>query len=216
MKKSAVLMLLRHGAPEPEPVFRYTGQREVLLSQAGAQEARRWGEALAEADVSTIYTSPLRRCLDTARIIGGRLGKTALCAPELMEIDLGEWEGLTREAVKARYPGAYEARGADMAGFRPPGGESFSDLLERALPFCRACLESGQRILAVTHAGVIRVVSCRASGTPLDRLFDYRPPPAGMSIFIPGTGGLELFQGGILPWAFNPAALSGASGRPPP
>ncbi len=51
-KDDRALPLLRHGRPEPDPVFRYTGQREVVLSREGRKQARQWGEALRDMAIS--------------------------------------------------------------------------------------------------------------------------------------------------------------------
>ena len=196
------ILLLRHGQTEPDPVFRYTGQREVPLSRDGRDQARHWGEVLRAAGIAAVYASPLGRCLETAQIIGKVLNQPVHAVPALKEIALGEWEGLTKAAVKERYPGAYEARGEDMAGFRPPGGESFSDLLERVRPFALNCRQSRESLLAITHAGVIRVLSCWAAGTPLGRLFDYRPKPAAMTVIGFGRHGPFLRASGVFPEDF--------------
>jgi broad specificity phosphatase PhoE len=92
--------------------------------------------------------------------------------PELSEINLGDWEGLTATEVKERYPGQYTKRGNDLAYFRPENGESFDDLLDRVLPAFEALRSSTDGTLAVVaHAGVNRVILCHILGVPLANLF---------------------------------------------
>ena len=194
--KENTLLLLRHGHTRPDAVWRYTGQREVPLTPLGREQAQQWAQNLAHQGITSIWTSPLGRCLETSCILEHTLECTVYQEPALQEIDLGEWEGLTKEEVRCRYPGAYDKRGKDMAGFRPPQGESFQDLLERVLPFARQCLESRTLTLAVTHAGVIRVLSCWAAQTPVQCLFDFSPAPGSISVIQHKKDGLHLIASG--------------------
>ncbi len=188
------VLLLRHGHTRPGQVWRYTGQREVPLTSAGREQARQWAQNLANRGISSIWSSPLGRCLETSHILGQALKADVQTEAALKEIDLGEWEGLTKDDVRRRYPGAYEERGKDMAGYRPPQGESFQDLLERVLPFARQCLESRALTLAVTHAGVIRVLSCWAEQKPIQRLFDFSPAPGSMCVIEQKGKRVKLIQ----------------------
>ena len=74
--------------------------------------------------------------------------------------------------VRQRFPREYERRGADLIGYRPPGGESFADLSVRVLPaFESAVSKAGRNLLIVGHAGVNRVLLCHLLGMPPDNLF---------------------------------------------
>jgi probable phosphoglycerate mutase len=81
---------------------------------------------------------------------------------------------MARQDVRNRFPRAYARRGDDLAGFRPPNGESFRDLqtrvVERFSALCAGC-DSSETLLLVTHAGVIRVLLCHILGMNLQRLF---------------------------------------------
>jgi probable phosphoglycerate mutase len=74
--------------------------------------------------------------------------------------------------IRKQFPDLWQARGQDMAHFRPPGAESFFDLQQRAVPFiCQLAARSTGNVLIVTHAGVIRVLLCRVLQIPLSHLF---------------------------------------------
>mgnify|MGYP006278307551 CR=1 FL=1 len=193
------LFLLRHGQIRPDPIWRYTGQREVSLAPVGREQARQWTHHLAHLAIPAIWTSPLARCLESARILGSVLHCPVIQEPALKEIALGEWEGLNKEEVQRIYPGAYEERGQDMAGYRPPKGESFQDLLDRVRPFAQEAFASRPLTLAVTHAGVIRVLSCWATQNPLQRLFDFSPVPGSMTVIQQAGNSLELIQFECMP-----------------
>ena len=74
--------------------------------------------------------------------------------------------------MKSRWPEAYRQRGLDMAGFRPPDGESFLDLKKRVVPAFEAAVEnSDSPVLVVTHAGVIRMLLCYILACPRKTCF---------------------------------------------
>jgi probable phosphoglycerate mutase len=119
-----------------------------------------------------VFASPLSRTLDTACIVSGLPADRVCITKEFQEIDLGDWDGVEVRCIKDQYPQAWDARGKDMAGFRPPGGESFSDLEARVMP-AFVGLVSGMpgNCLVVAHAGVNRVILTRLLGKNLEDLF---------------------------------------------
>lgn len=121
-----------------------------------------------------IVCSDLGRCRESAALVREVFrgyGHDADIFPDaaLREISLGGWEGLTVAEVEARWPGSHAARGAAMADFTPPGGESFAGVQARAV----ACVErwrsrfSGECLLLVSHAGVLRTLLCHWLALPL-------------------------------------------------
>lgn len=121
-----------------------------------------------------IICSDLGRCRESARLVQEVFrarGHAMDIFPDagLREISLGLWEGLTVAEVEARWPGSHAARGADMAGFVPPQGESFAAVQARAV----ACVERwqarypGECLLLVSHAGVLRTLLCHWLALPL-------------------------------------------------
>ena len=105
-----------------------------------------------------IITSPLKRCTETAALLGA---PDAPHEPRLIEMDWGEWQGETIEGLRKRLGQAMlenEARGLD---FRPPNGESPREVLLRVETWLR---EVATPTLAITHRGVIRAVLAQATG----------------------------------------------------
>jgi len=108
-----------------------------------------------------IVTSPLARCVQTAALLGA---PDAAREPRLIEMDWGDWEGESLDALRARLGGQMrdnEARGLD---FRPPRGESPRLVIERIKPWLREVAGTGKPTLAVTHRGVIRAILAEATG----------------------------------------------------
>ncbi|RJX35754.1 MAG: histidine phosphatase family protein [Desulfarculus sp.] len=165
-----MIYLLRHGEIAQSQPRRFVGQQDKPLTDRGRAQAAWWRERLAGRDFQGVYSSDLIRCRQTAAAVA-RGGPYQL-VPELREISLGAWEGLTVAQVQERFPGEYERRGADIAHHRPSGGESFAELAGRVLPaFERLSAGLERDILVVAHAGVSRVILCHALGLDLAHLF---------------------------------------------
>jgi len=163
--------LIRHGEiPQVEP-RRFIGSRELPLTDKGRAQIARVAEFLNDKQIGRLVCSPLGRCRESAAIISKRLCVTVEVVSALAEIHLGAWEGLTVAEVRNQFPGQYEARGADIAHYRPEGGESFQDLLDRTWPpFAELASAGDDRVAVVAHSGVIRVLLCRILGMPLEKL----------------------------------------------
>lgn len=166
------LYLVRHGDSRQDQVKRYIGQTDLPLNAVGKAQIRALQKALARIDFARIYSSDLRRCLETARIIAGPLGKSIRTMPALREINLGEWDGQTMASIRERFPEEYQCRGRELVDFCPAGGESFRDLQARVIPaFLDIITQTKGAILLVAHAGVNRTILCQVLGLPLDELF---------------------------------------------
>jgi len=171
--KEKRIYLVRHGQPTvPDGSWRFMGQSDPPLSPCGVSQAHALAEQVAAVHFDAVYSSDLQRCVMTAAIVSKDTGPDIQELPELREIDIGRWEGMSLEEVKHRYPSEYAQREHDLAGFAFPGGESFRDLLARVLPPFRRIMDSdAQSILVVSHKGVNRVLLAHLLGMPLEELF---------------------------------------------
>lgn len=156
------IVLVRHGETDWNRERRFQGRADTPLNESGRAQARELAHLLRGDRLSAVYTSPLRRATETARIIGDRLGLEPRELEALREIDVGDWQGLTADEVRARFPDRLDA--AWRSGW--PNGESHDQLTARVLP---ALLEltrghAGERVLGVTHAGPIRAALAAATG----------------------------------------------------
>ena len=194
------IYLLRHGEIPGSSPRRFVGQTELDLTACGREQMRRTAGRLKGAGVDRLVASPLGRCRESAGIVGAALGLSPEIEPAFSEITLGDWEGLTIDDVRQRFPGSYEERGKDIANFRPPAGESFVDLSDRAWPvFLRILAGEAKSIVIVGHAGVNRVLLCRILGMPLPLLFRLRQDYACVNIirWRDGDFELELLNGSL-------------------
>lgn len=154
------VFLVRHGATQLTAEDRFSGSAGVDLSDKGRWQAECLGKRLAREGVSAIYSSPLSRTMDTARIIAGECNCEPVPMDGLREISHGRWEGLTRAEVEERFDGEYAAWEEDPFTFAPEGGESGVVVLARALPVIRTIVtrHRGERVLVVSHKATIRIL----------------------------------------------------------
>ncbi|ACU89646.1 histidine phosphatase family protein [Desulfomicrobium baculatum] len=165
------IYLIRHGEITQSSPRRFVGQSDLPLTDRGRKQMRSVAEYLAGRGLARLLCSPLSRCMESAGIVGMALGLEPEVVPNLREIGLGVWEGLTVEEVRERFSGDYEARGRDLARFRPAGGESFADLERRAWAAFEVLSDFKSPQAIVAHGGVNRVLLCRILGMPLENLF---------------------------------------------
>ena len=115
------------------------------MSPAGEAQIRELAARLRpRVTPDAIYCSDLSRSRRTAELLANGSAIPIRVRPALREIDMGDWQGLSRREVAERRPADYAARGRDIANFRPPGGESFADLAARVLPCWRDIVEDGE------------------------------------------------------------------------
>jgi broad specificity phosphatase PhoE len=152
--------LVRHGATQLTAENRFSGAVGVELSDEGRWQAARLGERMRDEGVTALYSSPLSRTMDTARIIAGSSGLEIRQRDGLREISHGRWEGLTRDEVEQRFGDEYSSWEQDPFTFAPEGGESGVSVLARALPVIRELVTKhpGERVMAVSHKATIRLL----------------------------------------------------------
>lgn len=158
------IILARHGETDWNRESRFQGHADPPLNDLGREQASELAKTLTDQDVAAIYSSPLRRALETAQVIAALRGLDAAPVEGLREVDVGSWQGLTRDEVEQRFPEQFR-RWLDY-GQGWDDGESYEEMGSRATA---ALLELAadndeKRIVAVTHGGPIRAVLARASG----------------------------------------------------
>jgi len=190
-----LLYLMRHGAIEATEGKRFVGQIDLPLSLHGRKQAGWQARHLMDIPFSGVWCSDLKRAYETAAIVSRDRGLSIISAPELREINLGQWDGTEMTQIRRHFPDLWQARGEDFGHFRPPGAESFADLQQRAVPFIRnIAAQSAGNTLIVTHAGVIRVLICHVLQMPLSHLFRIHLDYGGITI-IRDISGMSQIRG---------------------
>jgi broad specificity phosphatase PhoE len=164
--------LARHGETDWNRVGRWQGHADVPLNDAGRAQAQALARRAGPLQIEKIYTSDLARARQTADVVADQVGLTAVIAPDLREVDVGSWSGLSRAEARRRHPAGYRRWLAGRTGW--DDGETYEALHARAVAaFERICADQpGRTLLLVTHAGPIRAIASHALGLPsvLDRI----------------------------------------------
>jgi broad specificity phosphatase PhoE len=172
------LLIVRHGESEWNALGRWQGQADPELSVRGEEQAVRAARALAGTPISRVVSSDLSRARRTAGIIAERLGVTAISVEQgLREVDVGEWSGLTRPEIEARWPKLLAAWSEGRLE-STPGGETLSALRDRVTGAIQRVLEAG-RAENGAQPGAILVVSHRRAISALEEASGVRPVRAG-------------------------------------
>jgi alpha-ribazole phosphatase len=152
--------LMRHGEVANNGERRYNGHIGIDITQKGVDQMHRLAGLLEGKTITAVYSSDLIRSVRGAEIISNRVGISYTPLPELRERSLGEWEGMTAEEIKARFPEQYAAWRSDLLNYRPPRGECLVDVSARVLPVIKRLVASHreQEIAMLLHGGVNRVI----------------------------------------------------------
>lgn len=150
------IVLARHGETAWSAAGRHTGRTDIPLTDAGRDQARRLGRALARRTFAHVLASPLSRALETARLAG--FGDVLTTDDDLREWDYGIYEGRTRLEIAAEEPGW-------TVWTRPiPGGESLAELGARADRVVGRLVGLDGDVLIVAHGHFLRVLGARWIG----------------------------------------------------
>lgn len=165
------LVLARHGETSWNRERRNQGQNPTELNDQGIRQARNAAQALRLIPVQALYSSPLRRAMQTSEIIGQALSLPVIPREGLMEMDLGRLDGLTNDETRQRFRGILDRWRKDPSSVQMPGGESLQQVQERACQTLESirCKSPDGYVVAVTHNFVIGVIVLRVLGLPLSR-----------------------------------------------
>ena len=157
-----MIYLLRHGETVWNRAGRFQGHGDAPLTAAGVAQAQAMGRRLAQEELSgaRLISSPLYRAWQSAVLVAEALSLDPHAIefePRLMEVGFGDWEGLTREDIKATALDEWRTRKADVWNHVPPGGESFAELEARAEDWLTAHRD-GETLIALSHGLTSRVL----------------------------------------------------------
>jgi broad specificity phosphatase PhoE len=157
------VFLVRHGATDWNKEKRAQGHADIDLNDEGHRQAASVAQELAHSDIDAVYSSDLKRALDTAGPIAAAHGLDVNVDKDFREIDQGEWEGLTADEIRTRWPDLW---GPNRHYNTRPGGESPQQVRERALAALARAVKAhpDEAIVVVSHGGTIRWLSAEALG----------------------------------------------------
>jgi broad specificity phosphatase PhoE len=193
------LLLARHGETDWNLARRWQGHADRPLTERGRAQAAALAERLANIALDDVYASDLRRARETAAVVAAQHGLEVIELCELREVDVGSWEGLTRDEAEARFPEGYRRWLAGGTGWHD--GETYEGMSARVLAAVGriARANEGGRVLIVSHGGPIRAIHAAALGLEVDAYRRVRPvePNARLSAVCVEDGRLtELCPAG--------------------
>jgi broad specificity phosphatase PhoE len=178
-----LLLLARHAAVGPEAAGRYLGRTDLPLGPAADAQIRDLAARLAPFRPARCLASPLRRAADTAARLAPPLGLTVETDRDLREIDFGRWDGRTFDQIVASDPELVARWDAADPAFAFPEGEAMGTFLGRVARAAeRLAALPEDRVLVVTHGGVVRGLLCRLLGLSIERYLAFRIDPASLAV----------------------------------
>lgn len=156
----ARLYLVRHGQTDWNKMRRYQGHSNIPLNYNGIKEANILASILEGENIDKIYSSDLKRALQTALIIGDKVGLEVEIRKQLREINFGHWEGKTYEEIMQKDGTSYQAWLDNPFKVAPPGGENLASVYRRVEHFLKEIEDSMffRNYVVVTHGGIIGLI----------------------------------------------------------
>ena len=158
--------LVRHGQTEWNKSLTFRGRIDIPLNERGHREAEAIAEALKDKKIDAIYTSPLRRSIETAQPTAKFFNLEIRPFQGLIDINYGDWEGLTFDEVKKRYGDQYKKWEERPELVMFPNGETLDEARERSFRGFKEILRenAGRSILIIPHRVINKVLLCAILG----------------------------------------------------
>lgn len=191
-----IFLLIRHGETDFNKKMLLPGHLPgIHLNKNGQRQAQVLAEALAAAPIKAIYSSPLERTLETAEPLARLLKLDIVPMPGLLEMDCGEWQGLS--VKKLRRQKVWQPVQRQPSLFRFPGGESIFDCQVRmvqTIDTLRTTHPPTDLIACFSHADPIKEAVAFYLGLPLDHYQRLTLTPASVTALHIGENGSQLLM----------------------
>jgi broad specificity phosphatase PhoE len=190
------IYLVRHGETVWNAQERILGFTDVGLSEKGWAQVRALGEFFRDRPLRAVYTSDLKRAVDTASVLAGPHGLSVQLEPGLRELNQGVIEGLTFQQMQSRHPDLLRAWSEDPGVVRIPQGESLLELQGRAWSVVERLARANPEgtIVAVSHNLTILTLLCHLLELPIGHFRRLRQAAAAVNLIEFGELGWVLHQ----------------------
>jgi 2,3-bisphosphoglycerate-dependent phosphoglycerate mutase len=179
------IIIVRHGQTQWNIRKIRQGHLDSELTDKGVAQARALGQRLARESFTALYSSDLGRALHTARMIAAVTGHEIVTDERLRERHLGVFQGLSGDEIKDKHPEEYRLHRTLGPEYVIPGGESVRQQVARNVD----CLDEialkhpGEKVVVVTHGGVVSGLFRHALDIPLDAPRRFEFVNAGLNVF---------------------------------
>jgi len=189
------VILIRHGDTEWNEKKIFRGRIDIGLSSKGKAQAKVIGKVLSKIQVDAVYSSPLSRAYETARIIASFQDVQVNTLDGLTDICFGQWEGLSWREVKDRYPFIFAKWLKDPHKIKIPDAEDLSDVRKRAVSVLHkiADIHINQKVVIVSHGAVNKLLLCEVLDLPDSHFWRIKQDNGAINIFKYTTYGCKLF-----------------------
>ncbi len=184
MKK---IFLARHGQTDANNTLTFQGHIDNHLNSKGLLQANKLVNYFTNHNLPKIYTSDLIRTVETAKPTADVHDSEIVKIPALKEISFGEWEGLTYDEIKAKWPKDIETFFKKPAEVKISGGESFSEVQNRAWEAFKGIVQEyddESDIFIVSHGGTVRTILCAVMNLDLNEMWKISIDNAGISCIL--------------------------------
>ncbi len=180
----AEIILARHGETEWNRAEVFRGRTDIDLNETGRKEAEFLAQYLDSIKIEAVYSSPLRRALQTAEVIARQNKLEVNIAPGLIDFDYGQWQGLSNRNVQDKYKELCAVWTSHPERVKMPGGESLDDVRKRAVVVVDEVIarHKGTTVL-VSHRVVNKVLICALLGLDNSHFWNIRQDTGAISIF---------------------------------
>jgi broad specificity phosphatase PhoE len=188
-------ILVRHGQTEWNRNERFRGRVDIPLNETGLAQAEATGRRVAEEwQPTAIYTSPLSRSVKTAEAIARHYGLPVQVHPGLVDIDYGDWQGLSPEEARQRWPEQIETWYNQPEKAQIPGGESLEVLRKRAMQTVSelAKQHGNETVVLVGHTVINRIILLGVLGLGNEKFWRIKQEPCAINVFEMEEGEFTL------------------------
>jgi phosphoserine phosphatase len=185
------LILVRHGHTELNNGDRFRGRTDTPLSEQGLRESEVAASAIAERwKLSAVYTSAVSRARMTASAVGAPFGLKPIEESGILDMDWGDWTGVSFSEASERYPELYRTCFDHPARFRAPGGQSFEELRALSVATVKdiASRHDGEAVAIVTHTVNIRLILIGCLEMPTDFFWRIRQGTCAINVLESEAG----------------------------
>ena len=189
----AQILLVRHGETKWNVKEVFRGQIDIELNETGMKQAELLAEYLSNIKIDAIYSSALKRALTTAEKIASFHNIKVVTTPGLMDLNFGEWQGLSRQEVKGRYKELYAQWLSRPERVRMPAGENLDEVRTRAMGMVdQEITKYDSSIILVSHRVVNKVLICALLGLDNSHFWNIEQSTCGLTIFTHKNGRFVL------------------------
>lgn len=162
------LLAIRHGQTDSNTNGHYMGWSQEDLNQKGQAQVQLLSKRLADTEIDTIYTSPLQRARATAEAVAKPHNIDPIEMNDLIEINLGDWQGLHASEIAKQWPDMWQQSRIDPSVISWPNGESFAQAVHRSVYAFQSIAKAnqGKLVAIVTHDIIVRIMAMHVLGVP--------------------------------------------------